>query len=149
MTLPLERLIWSVIFLSGFAGLSTMYLRDKRRRLVGKESPTSVNHIRTTETLTLLYFWSAACAQCRPQEDQIHEAQRRVNADGPRLNVRKLNALEEAELTRSLNIMTVPTTVLLDTQGKIAAWNPGLTPARTLIEQARTVTQRGTAPLTA
>jgi hypothetical protein len=55
------------------------------------------------------------------------------------LNVHKYNALEELALAKEMHVMTVPTTVLLDPQGGIAAWNPGLTPSRKIAEQVQTM----------
>jgi hypothetical protein len=55
------------------------------------------------------------------------------------LNVHKYNALEELALAKEIQVMTVPTTVLLDSQVGIAAWNPGLTPSRKIVEQVQTI----------
>jgi hypothetical protein len=83
----------------------------------------------------LLYFGTSQCILCKPQEQQIEEAREILQGEGRILTVRKLNALAEPQLTKSLNILTVPTTILVDSQDRIAAWNPGLTKARTLIDQ--------------
>jgi hypothetical protein len=51
------------------------------------------------------------------------------------LEVHKFNALKELVLAKEMHVMTVPTTVLLDSQGAITAWNAGLTQAQKLVEQ--------------
>jgi thiol-disulfide isomerase/thioredoxin len=83
----------------------------------------------------LLYFWTSHCAQCKPQEQQIERAQAVLQQSGKTLKVQKLNALEEQALAKHLHVMTVPTTVLLNSQGDVTTWNPGLTSANTIIKQ--------------
>ena len=83
----------------------------------------------------LLYFWTSHCAQCKPQEQQIERAQTFLRQSGKILKVQKLNALEEQTLAKYLHVMTVPTTVLLNSQGDVTTWNPGLTNANTIIKQ--------------
>jgi thiol-disulfide isomerase/thioredoxin len=83
----------------------------------------------------LLYFWTFDCAQCKPQEQQLERAQIVLQKFGKTLNVQKFNALEEQPLAKLMNVMTVPTTVLIDSKGNITAWNPGLTQARKIVEQ--------------
>jgi len=38
-------------------------------------------------------------------------------------------------LAKEMQVMTVPTTILLDSHGSIAAWNAGLTQTQKIIEQ--------------
>jgi len=83
----------------------------------------------------LLYFWTSHCAQCKPQERQIEQAQNFLRQSGKTLKVQKLNALEEQTLAKYMHVMTVPTTVLLNSQGDATTWNPGLTHADTIIKQ--------------
>jgi thiol-disulfide isomerase/thioredoxin len=83
----------------------------------------------------LLYFWTSDCAQCKPQEQQIEQAQTVLRKTGKSLNVQKLNALDELPLAKLMNVMTVPTTVLIDSNGNVTAWNPGLTQAQKIVEQ--------------
>jgi thiol-disulfide isomerase/thioredoxin len=83
----------------------------------------------------LLYFWTSSCSLCKPQERQIERAQTVLQQSGKTLNVQKLNALEEQALAQYLHVITVPTTVMLNSQGNVATWNPGLTQANTIIKQ--------------
>jgi thiol-disulfide isomerase/thioredoxin len=83
----------------------------------------------------LLYFWASHCAQCKPQERHIEQAQALLLKSGRTLNVYKFNALEDQSIAKLMNVMTVPTTVLLNSKGNVTTWNPGLTRADTLIKQ--------------
>ena len=58
-----------------------------------------------------------------------------LHQSGKTLIVQKFNALEEHTLTKLMNVMTVPTTVLLNSQGDVTTWNPGLINADTIIKQ--------------
>ena len=83
----------------------------------------------------LLYFWTSDCAQCKPQERQIERAQAILQQSGKTLMIQKFDALEEHVLAKLMNVMTVPTTVLLNSHGNVTTWNPGLTPADTIVKQ--------------
>jgi thiol-disulfide isomerase/thioredoxin len=83
----------------------------------------------------LLYFWTSHCAQCKPQERQIERAQTVLQKSGKILKVQKLNALEEESFAKLMHIVTVPTTVLLNSEGTATTWNPGLTHADTIVKQ--------------
>jgi hypothetical protein len=88
----------------------------------------------------LLYFWSNKCGQCTSQERYIRQAQAdALNRIGTTFEVLKVDAEKEDRLVRLMHVMTVPTTVLLDAQKKIVAWNPGLTLPGKLLEQYRSV----------
>ncbi|MGD1044476.1 MAG: thioredoxin family protein [Bacteroidota bacterium] len=101
-------------------------LRSRKKRL-----PINIE----TGKPVLLYFWTSHCAQCKPQERQIERAQAVLQKSGRTLKVQKLNALEEQALAKLMRVMTVPTTVLLNSQGDVTTWNPGLTNANTIIKQ--------------
>ena len=83
----------------------------------------------------LLYFWTSQCAQCKPQERQIERAQTVLQKSGKYLKVQKLNALDEQALAKRMHVVTVPTTVLLNSAGTVTTWNPGLTRADTIVKQ--------------
>jgi thiol-disulfide isomerase/thioredoxin len=102
-----------------------------RSRSRKKQLPSNIE----TGKPVLLYFWTSHCAQCKPQERQIERAQAVLQQSGRTLKVQKLNALEEQALAKLMHVMTVPTTVLLNSQGDVSTWNPGLTYANTIIRQ--------------
>jgi hypothetical protein len=135
MPIIVVRVLESAAILAAFAVLAKFigwYVRLKERP--GISSLVLPNGVRV-EDPTLLYFWGDGCAQCAPQERQIERARVTLQEAGKKFTILKLNALEEQTLASSMHILTVPTTVLLNADGKIAASNPGLTPWRTLVQQ--------------
>ena len=135
ITFSLERAALSALLLLAFiAGLKAA-AAFQRGRLRSRSRGTPLPAALMRGAPTLLYFWSDTCAQCAPQERQIEAAARAIRASGNDLQVRKINALRDPTLVKSMHVMTVPTTVLLDPHGNVAAWNPGLTQAGTLVEQ--------------
>jgi thioredoxin-like negative regulator of GroEL len=85
---------------------------------------------------TLLYFWSAACGLCPTQRRYVEQVARQWS---DRLAVRFVNADEEREQTAVYQILTLPTTIILDPQGQVQAINYGLTPAQKLSEQVSSI----------
>jgi Thioredoxin. len=83
----------------------------------------------------LIYFWTSDCAQCKPQERQIEKTITGLRRSGKILKVHKHSALEEQVLTKEMQVMTVPTTILLDSRGAVTSWNAGLTQAQKLVKQ--------------
>ena len=137
MELSFERLGVSIFLLGAFF-LSTKILtgvwRRKARLASGRDS-ARVNL--RAGVPTLLYFWTDACAQCPGQEQEIERAVRSLDGSGKRVEVKKINALENESLARSMSVMTVPTTILFDARGDVAAWNAGLTTAKELVLQLK------------
>jgi thiol-disulfide isomerase/thioredoxin len=76
---------------------------------------------------TLFYFWTPECSQCKWQEQYIQQAAEELGSAGKILNVKKVNAHNEQDFASMLNVLTVPTLVLMDGKGNITSWNPGLT----------------------
>lgn len=132
----IERLLSSLLFIAGFAVLVKSFglfrQWSAKRHSLAHILPSGMK----ISEPTLLYFWSAGCAQCTPQERQIGQAQAVLFDEGRSINVMKVNALEDRTLAEEMNVMTVPTTVLVDARGNVKAWNPGLTQSRTIIDQA-------------
>ena len=79
----------------------------------------------------VLYFTTDECAQCRLQQAPIL-AQLQARVD---VAVHKLDAIEQEALAQLYGIMTVPTTVVLDTQLRPVAINHGVTPLQKLQAQ--------------
>jgi thiol-disulfide isomerase/thioredoxin len=131
----IERFLFSIILLLSFVAavkVFTVYQqRQIRRRSQRKRLPSKIRF----DKPTLLYFWTPECSQCRPQEQQIERANSTLQQFGKQLNMQKFNAHEEKKLARFLGVMTVPTTVLIDSHGKVSALNPGLTKARKIVDQ--------------
>jgi hypothetical protein len=130
-----ERLLASLLFTAIFAVLvkSIGFFGRRRARKQSVDLPLPAGA--TAAEPTLLYFWSTGCSQCTPQERQIEQAQAALLETGKAFTLLKVNALEEHQMAKKMHVMTVPTTVLVDLQGKVAARNPGLTPWRKIVEQ--------------
>ncbi len=130
----LERVgIAAIIFFSMFVGMR-LFTKTQRHRLRKKKvSPRDSGM--PTGYPRLLYFWTEECAPCRAQEREINQAKKHLELSGVHLTVDKFNAHSEKLSTERFNIMTVPTTVLLDSNGVVVGWNPGLTRASRLIDQ--------------
>ena len=131
----IERLIASLVLMAVFAALVRSIVLF-RQWLAGRDSASYQLPPRLRrEEPALLYFWSAGCAQCAPQERQIEQAKAALHRAGKNCTVVKLNALEERTLAQTMHVMTVPTTVLVGPHGKIAASNAGLTSWRKIVDQ--------------
>jgi thiol-disulfide isomerase/thioredoxin len=117
-----------VLAVKAYGTFTRMRVRSRlRRRQSGVHIETGIP--------VLVYFWASHCAQCKPQERQIEQAQALLQKAGRTMNVQKFNALENQALAKIMNVMTVPTTVMLNSNGNVTTWNPGLTPADTIIKQ--------------
>ncbi len=131
----LDRLLFSMLILGGFV-VAAKAVGAINRHLVRARGGRGGRLNRFAGgTPTLMYFWTNDCALCVPQERQIEQARAALERQGRRLQVRKVNAMEEDELVRAMNVMTVPTTVMLDGKGRVVAWNPGLREAQKLVSQ--------------
>ena len=117
-----------VLAVKSYGAFSEWMVRSRSRK---KPLPVTIK----TGKPMLLYFWTSDCTQCKPQERQIERALAVLRQSGKTLKVQKFDALEDHVLAKLMNVMTVPTTVLIDSQGNVTAWNPGLTQARKIVEQ--------------
>jgi thioredoxin 1 len=84
---------------------------------------------------TLLYFWGPNCAQCSSQDLYLNAALFKLQKWENTFNIRKINAYEESDLASQYRIITVPTIVIVNSDGKIKSWNPGLMPSKKIINQ--------------
>jgi thioredoxin 1 len=80
----------------------------------------------------LLYFTSPTCTQCRMQQAPIL----RQLAQAVPVPIHTIDAVEQESLARFYGIMTVPTTIWLDSQQRPAAVNHGLALLPQLRQQA-------------
>ena len=81
---------------------------------------------------TLIYFWSPTCAECRSSQSRIVDA---VSSEADGFEVVRVNVHDAPEKAKAFGIFTVPTTVVLDSGGKVHAINTGGVDQATLRSQ--------------
>jgi thioredoxin-like negative regulator of GroEL len=99
----------------------------QRRHLVGNVVDAEV------DGPAILFFSGAACTIChtaqRPALDRLAPA-----LDG-RVAVREIDVAEEPSLAQRFKVMSLPTTVVVDADGRARAVNAGFAPAPVLQRQ--------------
>jgi thioredoxin-like negative regulator of GroEL len=86
----------------------------------------------STSTIRILSFSSEDCRQCKLQAPIL---QRIVEAHKDAISITEIDAPAEPELTTRYQVLTVPTTVVLDAQGKAHAINYGFANTQKLLQQ--------------
>lgn len=79
----------------------------------------------------ILYFSGARCVQCVALQEP---ALKRLESVHP-VNIRKLDAVGEPDLTRRFNILTVPATVVIGADQRVRGVNVGFADEKTLLQQ--------------
>jgi thiol-disulfide isomerase/thioredoxin len=100
---------------------------DKRRSIQAD------GDIALADKSTLLYFSSDECAPCRLQQAPAIDSLRQEM--GERAQFYEYDAVTHPELAQQYRVLTVPTTVVVDPCGEVAAVNYGLTQAEKLQHQ--------------
>jgi len=81
----------------------------------------------------ILYFTDPGCAPCQTLQDPALE---QVAAQfGERLQIIKVQALENPHLTDSWGVLSLPTTFIIDTRGRPRGVNHGVARAPRLLDQ--------------
>jgi len=122
-----------IIVLSLFLVLSYYLVRRiHSSKIISNNSlPFEINNLNPA-LATILYFWTEQCTQCNSVQKP---AILKLKDEGNEFNFISLNAIKELEITKHLNIKTVPSTVLLNTEKKINYINSGFTADKILKEQ--------------
>lgn len=103
----------------------------------GKQNPTGINSLPGARqgVAAILYFTTPDCAPCKTiQRPALAKVQDRL---GDRLQVIEIDASEQPDLASRWGVLSVPTTFLLDKEGRLLHVNHGATRAEKLIEQMR------------
>lgn len=133
----LFRLIAAVVLGAEIIGISLAFQAFYRRR-VGSHQDQPAGDLMARYGLAagqpaILYLWGDRCVQCvalqEPALDRI--------AQGQPIQLRKLRAAAEPELTRRFNILTVPSTVVIGADQRVRAVNVGFTDDQVLMEQLK------------
>lgn len=104
-------------------------------RMPGQDSAASVAPVQ------ILNFSSPDCSQCfRLQEPALR---RLLEARGDAVTVLHVDAPSAPELTKRFQVLTVPTTVVLDATGQAQAVNFGFAPTERLLQQVDAVLAQG------
>lgn len=143
----LERSIGLLAFaltLAAAVALWRLYTSHQVQRMGQTRLPAQLAALTPPGQPAVLYFTTATCAQCRLQQAP---ALAQVQARRKDLTLVKLDAVDQRELADFYHVMTVPTTVVLDRQGRPVAVNHGLaTPDRLLAQLEKAATTTPTQP---
>lgn len=117
---------------------------EKRRQVAFAASPlplfstaSGVDAHTTRTPVRILAFSSADCHQCHTM--QTPALQRVTGARKYQVSVEEIDAPGSPELTRRYQVLTVPTTVVLDAAGRVHAVNYGFASTQRLLEQVDAV----------
>ena len=108
---------------------------EQRRQRVLAATPVAQHEARATANphISILAFSSEDCRQCH--QFQAPALKRVVEARGELVSVIEVDAPTSPELTERYQVLTVPTTIVLDVAGKAHAVNYGFANAKRLLEQ--------------
>ncbi|MCP5099000.1 MAG: thioredoxin family protein [Chloroflexi bacterium] len=93
---------------------------------------TAVSPAQLPTIPTLLYFRSDSCAACPTQGQFVSQLAQEWNG---RLAIRKIDTDDEPETARRYGVMTLPTTIILDSVGIVKDINYGVTNTQKLNKQ--------------
>ncbi len=84
---------------------------------------------------TIVYFTTPDCAPCKTiQRPALRRLEEMLQNQ---LRVIEVNTIEHPDMAKEWGVMSVPTTFILDRDGKPQQVNYGVTPAEKLLEQVR------------
>lgn len=133
----IERSLLTAGALLLFLGVGYLVRALWRRHVLRRAGMRTGDGVGRSGEPTLMHFKTEGCAPCRTQEIVIRELQAILAAQGQTIRITSHDAVDETELARTLRVVTVPTTVLFAGDGRMVAWNPGLTGTRALLDQIR------------
>lgn len=96
----------------------------------------------TSARIRILAFSSDDCRQCHQLQEPA--LRRLLEKRGEVVTVEHIDAPTEPELTRQYQVLTVPTTVVLDAAGKAHSVNYGFANVQRLLEQVDAVLETST-----
>jgi thioredoxin reductase (NADPH) len=121
-----------IVFTSVIGFWNWAHLRIVRFRSRHRKWPIEVWNGKAT----LLYFSTKNCVVCKYQQaKEIEKIRELFPID--LLDIKKLDALEQPELAKLFGVMNVPTTVIIDGQGNLHAFNANLAKVKELTQQIK------------
>jgi peroxiredoxin len=121
----IERLLLS-LFLVGIGFLIFWWIG----RWQHNRAREATQNIKASGKARLLYFHSRACAACTTQVRIFAQLDGRMQS-----LIEPIDAEEEETVTKQYNILTLPTTILIDRHGNVQHINYGLTNLAKLSQQ--------------
>ena len=111
----------------------------QRKQRVLTAAPTLQNKSATNSNsrISILAFSSEDCRQCH--QLQTPALKRVVAARGELVSIIEVDAPTSPELTERYQVLTVPTTIVLDATGRAHAVNYGFANAKRLLEQVDSI----------
>jgi thiol-disulfide isomerase/thioredoxin len=83
---------------------------------------------------TLVAFSTPSCAACHTaQAPAVSQVEGQLGTSN--LRIIRVDAASQPEIARAFGVLTVPSTVILDKDGKVAAINHGFAPSGRLVQQ--------------
>ena len=126
----LYRLAWAAGIILG--GLGLYWLANFAILARSSRNSASMSSIHRGQP-SILYFTTPDCLPCKTIQ---RPAIQKVSAElGPKLQVVEVNAYEQPDLARKWGVLSVPTTFIIDAQGKPRHVNHGVTRAEKLLKQ--------------
>ena len=124
------RLIWAI----GIAGLGlAVYWLVNRILLMRARAKVPALKMAHLGTPVLLYFTTPTCVPCKTvQRPAIQRVSQQI---GSRVRVLEIDASQQPELASQWGVMSVPTTFLIDAQGRPRHVNHGVALAEKLMKQ--------------
>lgn len=120
------------------------WARWRANRSVGRPAPAALRRRLADLGPTVVYFYGPHCGSCAHQSRALHQLE---EAEGT--PVLRLDATEEPEVASALGIATVPSTAVIDLEGRVRWVNLGYRSRDTILAQlreARPPTPRGLRP---
>lgn len=130
----LDRLVITFIIIGGLGLLWLGWIYYKAR-LVKTLQPADTPGGKPA----LLYFTADYCASCKYQ--QLPIINRLIETFGDSVAVLRYDVTERPDLAGRYKVLTLPTTIVLDSRGQVAHLNYGVTQQSKLETQLKKVTQ--------
>jgi thiol-disulfide isomerase/thioredoxin len=126
----LLRILWAAAIIT--AGMTVFYLGNRWILFRAARQPLAAGFARRGVP-TLLYFTTPTCAPCKTiQRPAIEQLQQLA---GDRLQVVEIDAASQPEVARQWGVLSVPTTFVLDAEGRPRHVNHGVTRVEQLLKE--------------
>jgi hypothetical protein len=118
--------------------------RSRQRRLIGTVQLDGADPTHGGQAPDILYFTGENCTICHVAQRPALQRLRDVLGD---VAIREIDVALEPSSARAYRVMTLPTTVILDSSGRATAVNAGFAPNATLRDQVLAARATSAQPL--